>query len=120
MANKHWTERKFEVNDWVYLQLQLFKQASLALRIDNKLAPKFYGPYKVLQKIGQVVYKLELPSHSKIHPIFHISYLKKKLGAANVQQIELPTIQEDGRMQLEPLAVMQILLNSQVHKSIVE
>lgn len=107
MANKHWTKRKFEVNDQVYLRLQSFKQASLALRIDNKLAPKFYRPYNVLQKIGQVVYKLELPSHSKIHPVFHVSYLKKKLRAANVQQIELSTIQDDRRMQLEPLALLE-------------
>ncbi|KAL9422110.1 hypothetical protein AB3S75_034387 [Citrus x aurantiifolia] len=107
MADKHRTEREFEVDDWVYLRLQPFKQASLALRKDRKLAPRFYGPYKVLQRIGQVAYKLELPSHSKIHPVFHVSCLKKKLGAANVQQTELPTIQEDGRMQLEPLALLE-------------
>ncbi|KAH9735938.1 hypothetical protein KPL71_017914 [Citrus sinensis] len=107
MADKHRTKREFEVDDWVYLRLQPFKQASLALRKNRKLAPKFYGPYKVLQRIGQVAYKLELPSHSKIHPVFHVSCLKKKLGAANVQQTELPTIQEDGRMQLEPLALLE-------------
>ncbi|KAL9451693.1 hypothetical protein AB3S75_013295 [Citrus x aurantiifolia] len=107
MADKHRTEREFEVDDWVYLRLQPFKQASLALRKDRKLASRFYGPYKVLQRIGQVAYKLELPSHSKIHPVFHVSCLKKKLGAANVQQTELPTIQEDGRMQLEPLALLE-------------
>ncbi|KAH9671915.1 hypothetical protein KPL70_017529 [Citrus sinensis] len=107
MADKHRTEREFEVDDWVYLRLQPFKQASLALRKDRKLAPRFYGPYKVLQRIGQVAYKLELPSHSKIHPVFHVSCLKKKLGAANVQQTELLTIQEDGRMQLEPLALLE-------------
>ena len=85
MANKHRTEREFEVDDWVYLRLQPFKQAFLALRKDRKLASKFYGLYKVLQSIGQVAYKLELHSHSKIHPFFHVSCLKKKLGAANVQ-----------------------------------
>ena len=96
MVDKHQTKREFEVNDWVYLRLQPFKQASLALRKDKKLAPKFYGPYKVFQRIGQVAYKLELPSHSKIHPVFHVSCLKKKLRATNVQQTELPTIQEMG------------------------
>ena len=37
---------------------------------------KYYGPFKVLQKVGPVAYKLELPLDSKIHLIFHGSNLK--------------------------------------------
>ena len=37
---------------------------------------KYYGPFKVLLKIGPVTYKLELPLESKIHFIFHGSYLQ--------------------------------------------
>jgi hypothetical protein len=44
---------------------------------DNKLAPKYYGPYKVLQRIGSMDYKLELPPYSHVHPVFHVSCLKK-------------------------------------------
>ena len=54
MADKHQIDREFEVNDWVYLRLQPFKHASPALRTDRKLDSKFYEPYKVLQRIGQV------------------------------------------------------------------
>ena len=47
---------------------------------DNKLLPKYYGPYKVFQNIGTMVYKLELPASSWVHPIFHVSFLKKVIG----------------------------------------
>ena len=76
-ADKHRSNRVFEVGDWVYLRLQPFKQQSLAHRASHKLSPRFYGPFQVLQRIGAAAYKLQLPPESKIHPVFHVSYLKK-------------------------------------------
>lgn len=46
----HRTERSFEVGDWVFLRLQPYKQSSLSMRRDHKLAPIFYGPYQILEK----------------------------------------------------------------------
>ena len=43
----------------------------------NKLLPKYVGPFKVLQKVGKVAYRLELPSTMKCHPVFHVSLLHK-------------------------------------------
>ena len=48
-ADQHRSERSFEEGDWVFLRLQPYKHMSLKqLNTDNKLAPKYYGPYKVL------------------------------------------------------------------------
>ena len=64
-ANQHHSERSFDVGDWVFLRLQPYKQMALKqANKDNKLSPKYYGPYKVLQKIGNITYKLELLSSS--------------------------------------------------------
>jgi len=63
--DQHHNERIFDVGDLVFLWLQPYKQMSLKhAKRDNNLSPKYYGPYKVLQKIGTMAYKLELPAAS--------------------------------------------------------
>ena len=44
-----------------------------------KLFSQFCGPFTVLKKVGQVAYKLELPETSRVHPVFHVSRLRKRL-----------------------------------------
>jgi hypothetical protein len=79
--DQHHSERSFEVGDWVFLILQPYKQISLKqANNDNKLSPKYYLPYKVLQKIGTMEYKLELSTSSRVHPVFPVSFLNKVIG----------------------------------------
>ena len=47
----------------------------------GKLIPRYVGPYEILQRVGKVSYELKLPSElSSVHPIFHVSMLKKYIG----------------------------------------
>ena len=56
----------------MYLSLQPYKQTSLKRNGAEKLNPRYYGPYKVIQKIGEVAYESELLEGSKIHNVFHV------------------------------------------------
>ena len=70
------------------------------------MAPKFYGPYKVLQKIGSVAYKLELPPSSHIHSVFHVSFLNKVIGTNIRAQNFLPKLDNEGSIILELEAIL--------------
>ena len=85
-ANKHRRPVEFSVGDWVYLKIQPYRLKSLARKCNEKLSPCFYGPYKVLEKIGVVACQLELPATSCIHPVFHVSLLKPALLPATAPQ----------------------------------
>ena len=54
-------ERGFELGDLVYLGLQPYMQSSLKKKGVEKLKPRFYGPYKVVRKVGEVAYELRIP-----------------------------------------------------------
>jgi hypothetical protein len=66
------------------------------------MAPKFYGPYTVLNRVRQVAYQLALPSHSKIHHVFHVSCLKKVIGTKCQNQTSLLKLDEEGSIWLQP------------------
>jgi hypothetical protein len=77
------------------------------LNKDNKLAPKGHGPYKVLQKIGSMDYKLELPTSSRVQPVFNVSYLKKVIGDKIPIQTILSELDEEGKVILAPKKIIE-------------
>lgn len=101
-ADKNRREVTFAVGDMVLLKLHLYWQQSIFKRVHQKLASQFYGPYLVVQKISTVAYKLQLPEGSCIHPVFHVSLLKKYMGDLLVPFTELPPVTDEGLSILEP------------------
>jgi hypothetical protein len=60
----------------------------------------------VLKCVGQVTYQLVLPNHSKLHPVFHVSCLKKVIGDKCQIQTNLPKLAEEGSIWLQPEAFL--------------
>lgn len=75
------TEKDFVVDDLVYHKLQPYIQSSVAPRSNQKLSFPYYGPFKVLARVGAIAYRLHLLDNCKIHPVVHISRLKHHVPA---------------------------------------
>jgi hypothetical protein len=99
-------EVEFSVGDWVWLRLIHRLLASLDVRGKSKLEPKFYGPFRVLEKIGDVAYRVQLPAGTKLHDVFHVGLLKRYKGEPPVEPPGLPHISH-GRACEQPERVIQ-------------
>jgi hypothetical protein len=106
-ADARRSERKFKVGDWVYLKLQPYMQISVQGRMGtHKLKQKFYGLFKVLEKIGVVVYHLNFPLGSLIHHVFHVSQLKKCRGGLTELVLPVPILSPRGKIRVEPISIL--------------
>jgi hypothetical protein len=108
-ADKNRTEREFAVSKLVYLKLQPYIQSSVARRANHKLAFKFFGPFKIIGKVGVVAYKLLLPPSSAIHPVFHVSQLKKAVPMDQHVTASIPDLTNDKKI---PVAILQKRLSA--------
>ncbi|KAK9676740.1 hypothetical protein RND81_11G097100 [Saponaria officinalis] len=105
-SDKHRSDVEFEEGDWVYVKLQPYRQQSVARRSNQKLAPKYFGPFSVEKRVGKVAYKLILPVESRIHPVFHVSQLRKHHGTPPVTAT-VPEIDDNLMMKAEPLKLLE-------------
>jgi len=88
------------------LKLQPHIQSSVATRSNQKLSFRYFGPFTILQRIGAVAYKLDLPSTSQIHPVVHVSLLKKHVPPQLVEASDLSTVCTDPTADCVPILVL--------------
>ena len=94
-ADKHRRDIQLEVGDYVFIELKPYRMKSVATKLNEKLSPRFFGPYPILERIGPVAYRVELPAHTRIHPVFHVSKLRKTLKPGEREQPLPPVLTEE-------------------------
>ncbi|GJW76562.1 putative reverse transcriptase domain-containing protein, partial [Tanacetum coccineum] len=98
---------EFMVRDKVLLKVSPWKGV-MRFRKTCKLAPRYVGPFEILERIGPVAYRLRLPNElSEVHDIFHVSNLKKCLADANLH-VPLDEIEVDKTLHFveKPVEIM--------------
>ncbi|WVZ89760.1 LOW QUALITY PROTEIN: hypothetical protein U9M48_036125 [Paspalum notatum var. saurae] len=96
----------FKVDDFVYLKVSPMR-GIWRFNMKGKLAPRYIGPFKIVERKGEVAYNLELPSNlSGIHDVFHVSQLKKCLRVPE-EQAPLEGLDKDLTYTEHPVKILE-------------
>jgi len=101
-------ELVFHVGDFVYLKVSPIRGLK-RFKVKGKLAPWYIGPFKILERRGEVAYQLELPaSLSNVHDVFHVSQFKKCLKVPKEQlPLEELDLQNDLSYEESPVKILE-------------
>ncbi|KAL5546723.1 hypothetical protein UlMin_006410 [Ulmus minor] len=95
---------EFQVGDSVFLKVAPMKGV-MRFRKKGKLSPRYIGPFKILERIGKVAYRLALPPYlSSVHNVFHVSMLRKYVSdLSHVLENEPIKVHEDLTYEEQPV-----------------
>lgn len=69
-ADRNLREEVFKTGDLIFVRLQPYRQQSVQLPRNQKLSLRYFGPFPVMDKVGAVAYRLQLPDTARIHDFF--------------------------------------------------
>ncbi|KAG7567925.1 Zinc finger CCHC-type superfamily [Arabidopsis thaliana x Arabidopsis arenosa] len=106
-ADKRRKELEFQVGDLVYLKAVTYKGKG-RFTTRKKLSPRYVGPYKVIERVGAVAYKLQLPPKlDAFHKVFHVSQLRKCLSEHEERVEDVPSeLKENLTVEARPIRIM--------------
>ncbi|GJS49794.1 reverse transcriptase domain-containing protein [Tanacetum coccineum] len=107
-ADKRRKPLEFSVGDYVLLKVSPWKGV-VRFGKKGKLAPRFVGPFEIIEKVGPVAYRLDLPEElNGVHDTFHVSNLKKCLADPTLQ-VPLDEIRVDAKLNFveEPVEILE-------------
>jgi hypothetical protein len=109
-ADKRRRDLSFEVGDFVYLKVSPMI-GTRRFKVKGKLAPRYVGPFKIVDHKGEVAYQLQLPPQlSDVHDVFHVSQLKKCLWVPEEQlPIEELDLGGDLTYSERPIKILDIV-----------
>jgi len=112
-------ELTFEVGDHVYLKVSPMR-GMRRFKVRGKLSPRYIGPFQILERKGEMAYRLELPDQlSDVHDVFHVSQLKKCLRVPEEQlPLEELDVQEDLSYIEQPIKILDRSQRNTRNKSI--
>ena len=97
---------EFRVGDHVYLKVRA-KKSFLKLGSCAKLSPRYCEPFEVLERIGQVAYRLAFPTSTRDDNVFHVSLFKKYVHDPNhVINWDVIQVELEGEFQTDPLCIL--------------
>jgi hypothetical protein len=103
-------ELSFEVGGFLYVMVSPMRGLR-RFKVQGKLTRRFIGPFKILEKRGEVAYQLELPSQlSDVHDVFHVSQLKKCLRVPKEQIPLEEDAKEDLSYQEYPIKILEMFV----------
>ncbi|KAI4318180.1 hypothetical protein L6164_025983 [Bauhinia variegata] len=105
VADRKRRPHSFQVGDLVFVKLRPYRQSSIKAHSVQKLAQKYYGPFKISSCINEVAFELALPPTAKIHPVFHVSKFKPCKGI-DTPTLSLPPLSKDNQPLIEPAAIL--------------